>query len=1113
MTSNALAPDFKLLFESAPGLFLVLAPARPYTIIAASDAYLRATMTTRDGVLGRGMFDIFPDNPDDPAAQGVGKLGASLDMVVSMREPNAMALQKYDIRRPDGAFEERWWSPVNSPVLGADGSLAYIIHRVEDVSEFVRLEHAGVEQRKTTAALEGRVERMASEVFQRAEDVRSANEKLRAANDELAHLYERTKELDQLKTQFFASVSHELRTPLALILGPANRLLAEAARTSAQQSDLDVIVRNARALLRLVDDLLDVAKLEGGHVKIGYGRFDVCRVVRRVAGQFEILARDRRIELSVRAPEEVRVEADVDMIARVVLNLLSNAFKFTPDDGRIRVDVEAGDRSFRISVADSGPGIPADKREAVFERFRQLEGRPARGFGGVGLGLAIARDFTKLHGGTIEIADADRGGALFTVALPRFAPAGVVVREEKAGELADRPLVAASEPPARSGTRWDGSGDRDRALVLVAEDNPDMNRFLCEALAGEHRVVSTFDGREALERANALTPDVVVTDIMMPETNGEELVHRLRADRRFDATQIVVLSAKADDALRVQLLRSGAQDYLTKPFYVEELLARVGGLVARKRAEEEARRLSRQLRTAAEASMAVSEAVASLPERSLDAVLQTIVLQARSVTNAGYAAVGIGIDPAVPFDPWVSLGMPPEIERHIGHKPRPVGVLGLVRASDRPTRLRDVTLDPHHQGFPPEHPVMRSFLGVPIRFRGHSVGTLYLADKHDAVEFTKDDELLVEMIASRAAVAIETARLYRNEGIEREWLTAVVDQMPEGVLLFDARGRETTRNRAMRRFSTVYTGDDACAGEPLSVDLRHPDGSRVAQRELPQTRALELETIVTSHEHLAAEPDGSLVPVLVSAAPVRDCGGKTIGATMILEDITALKELERLREEWASVVAHDLTQPVNAIGLSAQLITRAKDPEALREPIENIRASVTSLARMIEDLVDASRLEAHRLNVEPRAIALRALVEEIVGRMPDLAPRIERRVPEGLWVVADPGRLEQVLTNLLSNAAKYGDPDKPIRIDGREVGSHAEIAVTNEGAGIPADELPTLFQRFTRTRGARRGSVRGLGLGLYICKGLVEAQGGRIRAESTPDRTTTFRVTLPTRAP
>jgi len=1109
MTADALTPDFRLLFESSPGLFLVLAPARPYTIIAASDAYLRATMTKRGAVVGRAMFDIFPDNPDDPTAQGVGNLGASLDMVVSTREPNAMALQKYDIRRPDGTFEERWWSPVNSPVLAPDGSLTYIIHRVEDVSDFVRLEHAGVEQRKTTAELEGRVARMASEVFQRAEDVRSANEKLRAANDELAHLYERTKELDGLKTQFFASVSHELRTPLALILGPASRLLAEAAHTSRQQSDLDVIVRNARALLRLVDDLLDIAKLEGGHVRLGYARFDAARIVRRVASQFDVLARDRRIELSVRAPDEVRVEADVDMVARVVLNLLSNAFKFTPDDGRVRIDVQAGDRSFRVSVADSGPGIPADKREAVFERFRQLEGRPARGVGGVGLGLAIARDFTMLHGGTIDISDAEEGGALFTMVLPRFAPAGVVVREEKAHELSDRSLVPASEPPPRSGTTWDGSGDRARALVLVAEDNPDMNRFLCEALAGEHRVVSTFDGREALERANALAPDVVVTDIMMPEMGGEELVRRLRADRRFEATQIVVLSAKADDALRVQLLRGGAQDYLTKPFYVEEVLARVGGLIARKRAEEEARRLSLQLRTAAEASMAVSEAVASLPERSLDAVLQTIVLQARSVTKAAYAAVGIGVDPSQPFDPWVSLGMPPQIEHHIRRTPRPVGVLGLVRESDRPTRLSDVAVDPHHHGFPSEHPVMKSFLGVPIRFRGHSVGNLYLADKEGAGEFTKDDELLVAMIASRAAVAIETARLYRNEGIEREWLTAVVDQMPEGVLLFDAVGRETTRNRAMRRFATVYTGDDACAGEPVSVDLRHPDTSRVAQRDLPQTRALDLQTIVTSHEHLAAESDGSLVPVLVSAAPVRDRGGKTIGATMIVEDITSLKELERLREEWTSVVAHDLSQPVNAIGLSAQLIARAKDLESVREPVENIRSAVAGLARMIEDLLDASRLEAHRMSVESRALALRPLVEEIVARMPDLAPRIERNVPEGVRVLADPGRLEQVLTNLLSNAAKYGAVGTPIRIVVHAAASEAEIAVTNEGAGIPADELPTLFQRFTRTRGARRGSVRGLGLGLYICKGLVEAQGGRIRAESTPGRTTTFRVTLP----
>jgi signal transduction histidine kinase len=217
--------EFRCLFESAPGCYLVLDPE--LVIVAVSDAYLRATITRREDILGRGLFEVFPDNPDDPEATGVGNLRTSLDRVLQHRVPDTMAVQQYDIRRPDaegGGFEVRHWSPLNTPVLGADGELVYIIHRVEDVTEFVRLQERGSEQQQRNA-------RMEAEILQRSKELQEANRKLRAAN--------------AAKSEFLSRMSHELRTPLNAILGFA-QLLELDELTDEQRDSLDHIMSGGR---------------------------------------------------------------------------------------------------------------------------------------------------------------------------------------------------------------------------------------------------------------------------------------------------------------------------------------------------------------------------------------------------------------------------------------------------------------------------------------------------------------------------------------------------------------------------------------------------------------------------------------------------------------------------------------------------------------------------------------------------------------------------------------------------------------------------------------------------------------------------------------------------
>jgi PAS domain S-box-containing protein len=517
----------------------------------------------------------------------------------------------------------------------------------------------------------------------------------------------------------------------------------------------------------------------------------------------------------------------------------------------------------------------------------------------------------------------------------------------------------------------------------------------------------------------------------------------------------------------------------------------------RKRHQEEierARETDHQLRAELEevtsAALTVSEAVAALPEPDVPEVMRIFALQAQLLTGARYVALGLGHDPDAPFEPWVSLGASEAMERALGHPPRSIG-------AQRPTP---------------------SFLGVPIRYRGRIVGNLYLADKRGAGEFSEKDGRMVEMLATRAAVAIETARLYAGEVAQRTWLQSIIDQMPEGVMLLNESGGVEAMNRALLALSS----DDPEAvdpwGNPAIFDVREPDGTPVPFADYLVVRALTRGEVATDHEHFVRVRDGRMVPVLVSAAPIRDEDGLITGAVAVIRDVTALKELERLREEWASVVAHDLRQPVGAISLTAESLIKMHEGEPSakeRRAVERIRSASLRLNRMIEDLLDASRIEAKRLSVEPRLVDFRGLVDAVLESHRESAAGrpVKVSVERGQAAWIDPDRIHQVLGNLLSNAVKYGAPGSEITIHCSALDDTLEVSVTNEGGGIPADELPRLFSRFGRARSARAAGTPGLGLGLYIARGLVEAHGGRMWAESVPGASTSFHFTIPTVAP
>lgn len=501
-------------------------------------------------------------------------------------------------------------------------------------------------------------------------------------NGELQTALEKLRQLDGFKTKFFANVSHELRTPLALILGPADQLLRDEQLTDERQRfRLNTIKRNAQALLQQVNDLLDLARIDSGQMPLAYVCADISALAREAAAGFAAMAEQRGIACQVRGEAELYADVDRSKFSRVLANLLSNAFKFTPDGGRITCTVERlNNGRLLLGVRDNGPGVPDALKRQIFERFTQ--GGDDQGASGSGLGLNIVKEFVELHGGTVVVLDTPGGGATFQVEIPRRAPQGAFVREADEASVTPsalaqaRPATALSTPPLRP----------DRATILVVEDNPDLGQFLRDVLMDEYNVRLERDGASALAAALAEPPDLIITDLMLPGCDGEAFVRSLRRHPDFPGVPVIVLSARADDELREKLLQELVQDYLTKPFSPQELRARVRNLVTVKRTVD---LLQKELNSQASD---ICELTTGLVDSRKSLQKSLLALQVSDRRWQGlYENTAVGI--ALANREGCILSANPALQKMLGFEAAEiigVSLIGITEASQRPLTLRNV---------------------------------------------------------------------------------------------------------------------------------------------------------------------------------------------------------------------------------------------------------------------------------------------------------------------------------------------------------------------------------------------------------------------------------------
>ena len=497
---------------------------------------------------------------------------------------------------------------------------------------------------------------------------------------------------------------------------------------------------------------------------------------------------------------------------------------------------------------------------------------------------------------------------------------------------------------------------------------------------------------------------------------------------------------------------------------------------------------------------ALAAAILGISESlDLDTVLREIVEGARALTGARLGIVATVDESGFPAGPVFS-GFTPEGERELAEWSGGLAMVehlnelpGPLRTADLPAYTRALGLEPT-PGFP------GAFQGAPVRWRGNSVGYLYLGEK-DGAAFTSADEDVLMLFAAQAAAAIGNARAHRSEQRAHMDLEALVETSPVGVVVFDGgTGGMVSWNREARRMAESLR----TPGRPLeelleTVAVRRADGSEASLAEIPLARRLAGAQTVRAEEITLSAPDGRSVRALVNATPVPRGGSEAGSVVVTVQDLAPLDEIERLRTEFLGLVSHELRAPLAAITGSAFTLLdapEALDPAEMREFFRIILEQAGHMRGLVADLLDAGRIDSGTLSVSPEPTAAADLVERARstflagdgGRA--VAVELEDGLPPAM---ADRRRVVQVLNNLLANAARHTEASATIRVAAGSDGREVAFSVADDGAGVAPELLPHLFRKHA---GGGSGTA-GHGLGLAVCKGLVEAHGGRIRAEAT----------------
>ena len=933
-------------------------------------------------------------------------------------------------------------------------------------------------------------------------------------------------ELDRAKTAFFSNVSHEFRTPLTLMLGPVEDMLSpnHTELSPAVKAQLEVVNRNGLRLLRLVNTLLDFSRIEAGRARAVFRPTDLAGLTVDLASVFRSAVERAGIRLEVDCPPLSQpVYLDRDMYEKVVLNLLSNAFKYT-FEGEIAVTLRQVGDTAELRVRDTGTGIPAEEMPRLFERFHRVENARGRTHEGSGIGLALVQELVRLHRGTVGAESVVGQGTTFTVALP-LGTAHLPADQLGQGRSAAATSTGAA-PYVEEALRWMPSGDGDagyetpsypqggfapdgspemeeddgRPRVLVADDNADMRQYVARVLSEQYRVETVPDGAAALAAVRRQLPDLVLTDVMMPRMDGFGLLRELRADPPTSGLPVILLSARAGEESRVEGMQSGADDYLVKPFSARELVARVTAHVEMARVRRDA---SEKLRESEERYRLATRATHDVVwdwDLASDAVVWSEALH----TVFGYPPeqAGTAINDALG---WWTERIHPEDRERVGAS------FSQAAAAGQAQWIED------------------------YRFR-RADGSY--AEVTDAAFIVFDaGRKPVRMVGAMSDI---TQRKRDEEALRRRHaqFETLINAAPLGVFLVEGDFRIRQVNPTARpTFGDIpdLIGSDfegvirrlwppAYADEVVRL-FRHTleTGEPYVTPERAERR---LDRGVTEYYewqiHRIQLPEGGFGVVCY----FRDISAQVLARAAMAESEERLRQAAKMEAvgRLAGGIAHDFNNQLHGVSGFANFV--AQDPglgARARQDLDEVQKATERMAGLTRQLLAFSRQQV----LQPETLDLNAAVtdgQSLLHRLIGSAVQMELHlVAEPLWVRADRAQLLQVLMNLTINArdampsgggllVRTGrrtvaghQPGQAIPTGDIQPGSYVELTVTDTGTGIAPENLPHIFEPFFTTKVVGEGT----GLGLATVHGIVSQSHGHVWAESHEGDGTTFTVLLP----